>query len=141
MTHLEDLQPTAAVRGILPDQILTVVSVKWFGSEALELTYKTPSGRVANELLYRHDEPRLQVVEYGRPWSFDGSQGSRIFQVGLTWRRANFTFRLDFQPEKVIIEENYDVFRKLAQDGAGENGNEDLFLIIRQAADLQGGSD
>jgi hypothetical protein len=72
MTRLEDLQPTAAVRGILPDQVVTVVSVQWFGSEALELTYKGPTGRVANELLYRHDEPRLQVVEHGRPWSFDG---------------------------------------------------------------------
>ena len=72
MTRLEDLQPTAAVRGILPDQIVTVVSVQWFGSEALELTYKGQSGRVANELLYRHDEPRLQIVEHGRPWSFDG---------------------------------------------------------------------
>ncbi len=72
MTRLEDLQPTAAVRGILPDQLVTVVSVQWFGSEALELTYKSASGRLANELLYRHDEPRLQVVEHGRPWSFDG---------------------------------------------------------------------
>ena len=72
MTRLEDLQPTAAVRGILPDQIITVVSVQWFGSEALELTYKASTGRVANELLYRHDEPRLQIVEHGRPWSFDG---------------------------------------------------------------------
>src|SRR6202158_1814112 len=72
MMRLEDLQPTAAVRGILPDQIVTVVSVQWFGSEALELTYKTQSGRVANELLYRHDEQRLQIVEHGRPWSFDG---------------------------------------------------------------------
>src|SRR5271165_6106597 len=53
---LEELQPTAAVRGILPDQVVTVVSVQWFGSEALELTYKGPSGRVANELLYRHDD-------------------------------------------------------------------------------------
>ena len=35
MTRLEDLQPTAAVRGILPDQLVTVVSVQWFGSEAL----------------------------------------------------------------------------------------------------------
>lgn len=50
----------------------TVVSVKWYGSEALELTYKTAAGTVANELLYRHDEPRLEVVEQGRPWSFDG---------------------------------------------------------------------
>jgi superfamily II DNA or RNA helicase len=72
MTRLEDLTPTAAISGILPDSLVTVVSVQWFGSEALELTYKAPSGRVANELLYRHDEPRIQVVEHGRPWSFDG---------------------------------------------------------------------
>ena len=72
MIRLEDLQPNAAVRGILPDGFITVVSVQWFGSEALELTYKTPTGRVANELLYRHDEPRLDIVEQGRPWSFDG---------------------------------------------------------------------
>ena len=72
MSKLEDLLPTAALRGVLPDELVTVVSVQWFGSEALELTYKTSLGRVANELLYRHDEPRIEVVENGRPWSFDG---------------------------------------------------------------------
>jgi superfamily II DNA or RNA helicase len=69
---LEELQPNASVRGILPDSLVTVVTVQWFGSEALELTYKDPGGRVANQLLYRHDEPRLEIVEQGRPWSFDG---------------------------------------------------------------------
>ena len=72
---LEQLQPNAAVRGVMPDSLVSVVSVQWFGSEALELTYKTPAGKVANELLYRHDEPRLEVVEHGRPWSFDGDGG------------------------------------------------------------------
>ena len=72
MTRLEDLQPNAAVRGILPDSLVTVVNVQWFGSEALELTYKDASGKVANQLLYRHDEPRLEILEKGRPWSFDG---------------------------------------------------------------------
>src|SRR6202165_3281985 len=72
MSRLEDLQPNAAVRGILPGALVTVVSVQWFGSEALELTYKNAAGKVANELLYRHDEARFQVVEHGRPWSFDG---------------------------------------------------------------------
>ncbi len=72
MSRLEDLQLNAAVRGIVPDALVTVVSVQWFGSEALELTYKDPAGRVANVLLYRHDEPRLEAVEQGRPWSFDG---------------------------------------------------------------------
>ena len=69
---LEDLQPNAAVRGILTDGLVVVVSVQWFGSEALELTYKTPDGKVANELLYRSDEARLEVAEQGQPWSFDG---------------------------------------------------------------------
>lgn len=72
MTKLDDLTPNAAVRGILPDCLVTVVSVKWFGSDALELTYKDPSGRPGNTLLYRTDEPRLEVVTQGRPWSFDG---------------------------------------------------------------------
>ena len=70
--RLEDLQPRSTVRGVHPDGPVTVVSVAWFGSEALELTYKTPAGEVANELLYRDDEARLEAVEAGRPWSFDG---------------------------------------------------------------------
>ncbi|PIX97289.1 MAG: RNA helicase [Hydrogenophilales bacterium CG_4_10_14_3_um_filter_63_21] len=72
MMKLEQLQPNAAIRGIVPDALVTVVSVQWFGSEALELTYKTATGKVANELIYRDDEPRLGLVEQGRPWSFDG---------------------------------------------------------------------
>ena len=70
--QLEDLQPRCAVRGVHPDGLVTVVSVQWFGSEALELTYKTPGGAVDNEVLYRHDEDRLEVVAQGRLWSFDG---------------------------------------------------------------------
>ncbi|QDU83128.1 RNA polymerase-associated protein RapA [Planctomycetes bacterium Pla163] len=72
MTQLEDLKPNASVRGVATDCAVTVVTVQWFGSEALELTYKEPSGKVENVLLYRHDEPRLELVEEGRPWSFDG---------------------------------------------------------------------
>ncbi|KAF0183099.1 MAG: SNF2 family DNA/RNA helicase [Nitrospirae bacterium] len=73
MSKLEDLKPNATVRGILPNSLITVVNVQWFGSEALELTYKDQSGRIANELLYRHDETRIEVVAEGRPWSFDGN--------------------------------------------------------------------
>ena len=71
-TTLEDLQPQTTVRGILPDAPVTVVRAQWFGSNALELTYKTPEGRVASVLLYRENEPDIEVVERGRPWSFDG---------------------------------------------------------------------
>lgn len=72
MIRLEDIQPNASLRGILPDALVTVVNVQWFGSNALELTYKDSTGRVFNELIYRDDEPRLEIVTEGRPWSFDG---------------------------------------------------------------------
>ncbi|HTP38737.1 MAG TPA: helicase-related protein [Steroidobacteraceae bacterium] len=69
---LEDLQPDASVRGILPDASVTVVSVQWHGSDALTLVYRGPDGRVADEILYRHDQVRLKIQQAGRPWSFDG---------------------------------------------------------------------
>jgi superfamily II DNA or RNA helicase len=72
MSKLEELKPNASVQGILPNSLVTVVSVQWFGSDALELTYKDPTGKVANELLYRDSESRIQVMVEGRPWSFDG---------------------------------------------------------------------
>ncbi len=72
MATLEELRQSASVRGITPDGLATVVNVEWYGSDAVELTYKDAAGRVASELLYRHDEPRIDVVEAGRPWSFDG---------------------------------------------------------------------
>ena len=90
---LDDLQPNAVVRGILPDALVTVVNVQWFGSEALVLTYKSPTGKVANELLYRHDEPRLEVVEHGRPWSFDGD-GS-LFRLVSEAHRIHLAHLLD----------------------------------------------
>ena len=69
---LEDLQPDATVRGIVPDGVVTVVNVQRHGSGALTLIYRPASGRVAEEILYRHDEARIEIVEQGRPWSFDG---------------------------------------------------------------------
>ena len=51
MAALEDLKPNSSVRGVLPNAIVTVVSVQWFGSGAIELTYKDATGKVGNELL------------------------------------------------------------------------------------------
>jgi len=91
--RLEDLQPNAAVRGIVPDAVAIVVSVQWFGGDALELTYKTPTGRVANELLYRHDEGRLQVLEQGQPWSFDGD--GALFRLASEAQRIHLAHLFD----------------------------------------------
>ncbi|MFG1363450.1 helicase-related protein [Xanthobacter versatilis] len=72
MAVLEDLKPGGSIRGVLPNGVVMVVNVQWFGSDAIELTYKDAAGKVGNELLYRDREADLEVVEEGRPWSFDG---------------------------------------------------------------------
>ena len=72
MASLDELKIGAAVRGILPNGVVTVVGVQWYGSDAIELTYKDAAGKVASELLYRDREADLEIVEDGRPWSFDG---------------------------------------------------------------------
>ena len=70
--QLEDLTQSARIRGVLPDGLATVVNVQWFGSDAIELTFRDASGRPDSVLLFRDDEARLEVVAEGRPWSFDG---------------------------------------------------------------------
>ena len=85
---LECLQVGAVVRGVRPDGLVTVVSVQWFGSAALELTYKTPIGKVEDQLLYRNDEPRLEIAKASQPWSFDGD--------GALFRLASEAQRIDF---------------------------------------------
>ena len=70
--RLEDLRPSCSVDGVHPDGPVSVVSVRWYGSEVVELTYKTADGSVAAMLLYRTDEERLKVLAEGRAWSFDG---------------------------------------------------------------------
>ena len=59
---LENFAINLTVRGVPADRLVTVVSVRWFGDTAVEHAYKTPSGQVANELLYRGDESRIEAV-------------------------------------------------------------------------------
>ncbi len=85
MARLEDLGPGAAVKGVLPDGLVTVVDVRWHGSNVAELTYKDAAGRLGSELLYRYREPTLEVVTTGRPWSFDGD-GALLRLVSEAYR-------------------------------------------------------
>lgn len=93
---LEAINIGANIRGVLPSGIATVVSVKRFGSHALELTYKDAGGRVADELLYRDDEARLEIVHEGRPWSFDGD--GALFRLVSEAQRIHLAHLFDPLP-------------------------------------------
>lgn len=72
MAKLENLTPGTAVRGIAPGRIVTIEAAKWYGDNVVEVTYKDSQGNLGSQLVYRDQEPSLEIVEHGRPWSFDG---------------------------------------------------------------------
>jgi SNF2 family DNA or RNA helicase len=96
MARLEDLKRGAAVKGILPDGFITVVDVSWIGSVAIELTYKDSKGKLANELIYRDREHDLEILESGKPWSFDGDPG--LFRLVSEAHRIRLAYLFDPLP-------------------------------------------
>jgi hypothetical protein len=89
-TVLEDLEPGVRVRGVIPEQSVEVVQVAWHGSAACTLTYRTTDGRTDQEVLYRADEPRLEVQAGGRAWTFDADPALfRLVSEALRIRLAH----------------------------------------------------
>lgn len=91
--QLEDLRRGARVKGVLPEETVTVLDVKWHGTACVELTYKDAAGHPGNVLLFRDDEPRLEAVTHGRPWSFDGD--GHLFRLAAEAERIRLAYLFD----------------------------------------------
>ena len=85
--RLEDLTVGSSVNGLVANESVQVVAVKWYGSAVLELTFKNSQGMLASQLLYREDEARLAVLDSSLPWSFDAD--------GDTVRLASEAYRIN----------------------------------------------
>ena len=93
MAQLEDITRGAVVRGILPDGFVTVVDVAWIGSVAVELTYKDSAGKLGNELVYRDREADIEILQVGKPWSFDGDPS--LFRLVSEAHRIRLAYLFD----------------------------------------------
>ncbi|MFC1763849.1 helicase-related protein [Planctomycetota bacterium] len=85
MSRLEDLVSGCTVQGILPNELVTLVSSQWHGDSVVGITYKSASGRLGETLLYRDDESRLEISQKTKPWSFD-APGSTFRLVSEAYR-------------------------------------------------------
>jgi superfamily II DNA or RNA helicase len=85
MARLEDLKAGASVRGLAPGGLAKVVQLEWFGDQAVKVTFEDSAAQVRNRLVFRTEEPSLEVVEEGRPWSFDGD-GALLRLVSEAYR-------------------------------------------------------
>lgn len=85
MTRHEELNRGSALRGILPDGLVTIVDVNWYGSVAIELTCKDTTGQPGVRLLYRDDELSL-VMSSCSYWS--------PMRIAPDWRTSSTQYPL-----------------------------------------------
>ena len=90
MTKLEDLSTGTRVTGLVGSGTATVESFQWIGQQALKVIFRDATGQLGERLLYRDDEPSLELVSAGRPWPFDGDGDllrlvSVAYRINLAW--------------------------------------------------------
>lgn len=81
------------MQGILPGSTVTVISARWVGADIVELTYKDPTGRLGEEIVFREKEPELVIPVAGRPWSFDGD--ANLFKLVAEAHRIRLAYLFD----------------------------------------------
>jgi aminopeptidase N len=82
----------------LPNIVIKEVNVK-----------KMSDGFAVNLVLRQDGRPKRLPM----PVTFKGQDGERSFQVELDRGKKQYSFRLDFPPQEVVIDEHYSVFRRL----------------------------
>lgn len=93
MLKLEDIKKDAAISGIVPGEVVRVVTIEPVGEHALTVYYRTASGQLAERMLFRSDEPNLAIAEAGRPWAFDAPGAE--FKLGLEAYRIRLAHLFD----------------------------------------------
>ena len=71
MMKFEQLECGLMVRGIVPDQIVTLIDVEINSSNAVTVVYRQSNGKIGEILLYRENEIDLTLVDSERLWAFD----------------------------------------------------------------------
>ncbi len=92
MARLEQIIAGAKVRGIAGYAIVEVVRVEWIGSDALNVVYRGADGP-AEVLLYRDAEPRLELVQASRSFSFAGD--GEAFRIASEAQRIRLAHLFD----------------------------------------------
>ena len=71
MARLEDITVGSTVKGIIGDEPVTIVAAQWYGSNVLEIVYKSSRGVPGSQMLLRDEESSIIVLDDSLPWSFD----------------------------------------------------------------------
>lgn len=71
MARLEEMTVGSNLLGVAGAESVNVISVKWYGTAAIEITYRDSKGQLGDRIVYREDETSIQLLTNSLPWSFD----------------------------------------------------------------------
>src|SRR5262249_45125945 len=92
MLSLDKVVAGAKVRGLAGGVPVEVVRTEWIGSDALNVVYRGADGP-AEILLFRDAEPRLELVQATRAFSFDGD--GEAFRIASEAQRIRLAHLFD----------------------------------------------
>ncbi|MDR0391011.1 MAG: DUF3883 domain-containing protein [Planctomycetaceae bacterium] len=73
MIRLEEITVGASVTGLAGNAPVNIVAVKWHGTNAITVTFRTLNGNVAEQILFREGNEHIEVADSSLPWSFDAN--------------------------------------------------------------------
>src|SRR5262249_46130347 len=92
MLPLDKVVAGAKVRGLAGAVPVEVVRTEWIGADALNVVYRGDDGP-AEVLLFRDAEPRLELVQASRAFSFDAD--GEAFRVASEAQRIRLAHLFD----------------------------------------------
>jgi SNF2 family DNA or RNA helicase len=93
MLKLEEIKVNSRVRGIAASGVVTIKHVQMFGEQALEVTFVDAEGKPGTQLVFRDQEPILELVQQTRPLSF--SSDGYLFRLASEAQRLRLAFLFD----------------------------------------------
>jgi SNF2 family DNA or RNA helicase len=70
---LEDITTGSIISGIVPNQNVSIIQIKWHGDNVISLTYRDQKGRTDTQLVYRHQENTIELLNEAKPLSFNAN--------------------------------------------------------------------
>src|SRR5436190_207711 len=93
MTRLQDLRVGGILRVLIPGQSVTLSNVELHSEDVASVTFVDGEGKVEQALIYRDQEPQLELVQQSRPLSFASEGG--LFRLVSEAQRLRFAFLFD----------------------------------------------
>jgi superfamily II DNA or RNA helicase len=90
--RLENVTAGAKIKGIAGSAAVEVLRVEWVGSDALNVVYRGGNGP-AEILLFRDAEPKLELLQASRAFSFDGD--GEAFRIASEAQRIRLAHLFD----------------------------------------------